>query len=800
MINKLSKLNSIVDYLPVLVTPVILFAPVWLTGKALFWGTPFLQFMPWRELAWSMILKGQLPLWDPWVGMGAPLAANLQSAFFYPPNWMLFLLDSIGGVGWMAWGQTILVVAHLIWAGLGMMFLARQLGLNRLAQTISGLSFCLSGYLVARAGFLSINAAAAWLPWVILAANRFAGPFFSETGANFRQPMMICDAFFLGLCIGLQLLAGHAQTSYYTLLLLGFWVILWSYRAGRWKALGSAVLRLAAAMLFALCLASIQLVPTAEYLLQSQRASSVGYDFAMNYSFLPFRFITLISPNLFGSPALNGYLTASDNYWEDAIYMGLLPFLLALSAFFSALGLLRKRKAQTNPASGGDYLPLSLTLGLVTLVIFILALGKYTPVFPFLYHYVPTFNLFQAPTRFTLLAEFSLSLLASIGVMKWRRPEGKSLSWTYRGIVAACAFLLAAGAGWFMLRSVQPAMFEAIAFTGFAGIICGVATLTAPRVAPAVKDGVWSWLVVIFVSIDLLLAGWGLNPGASQDLYTRPSTAVAALSPTLNGHRLYLSASDENELKFNRFFTFKNLYIPETWQNLRNILLPDGAILDRVSSVNNFDPLLPDRYVQWMAALDQVDAASRANLLALMDVGAVETVDKKATLGVSFAPVSGGARIRWLSCTISAGNRQDAWEKLLSLAASKDTGSIAAQGVIEGLPTAQTVGCNPAYQTEIKTIQQDPDQISIAVSSQAEGWLMLSQTWYPGWQAAIDEQPAPIYRADFLFQAVKVPAGVHRVSFTYRPASFYLGAAVSGVTVFISFVFILFTRKNKTEV
>ena len=103
---KFLKSESLIIYLPIVLAPVILFSPVWLSGNVLFWGTPFLQFMPWRELGWSMIQKGQLPLWNPYLGMGAPLAANLQSAFYYPPNWLLFALDSIGGPGLMAFRVT----------------------------------------------------------------------------------------------------------------------------------------------------------------------------------------------------------------------------------------------------------------------------------------------------------------------------------------------------------------------------------------------------------------------------------------------------------------------------------------------------------------------------------------------------------------------------------------------------------------------------------------------------------------------------------------------------------------------
>ncbi len=156
------------QYLPIFLAPIILFAPVLFTGKALFWGTPSLQFVPWWAWTWQTLLSGHLPLWNPLLGMGAPLLANYQLALFYPPNWIFLLLAALGGIPTLAWGQALFIAAHLCWAGIGMVRLVRKIGLGVFSQTVSGLAFCLSGYLVGRAGFLSMTAAVAWLPWILL--------------------------------------------------------------------------------------------------------------------------------------------------------------------------------------------------------------------------------------------------------------------------------------------------------------------------------------------------------------------------------------------------------------------------------------------------------------------------------------------------------------------------------------------------------------------------------------------------------------------------------------------------------
>jgi len=257
----------------VILGPFILFGPMLIRGRALFWGTPILQFVPWRTYAFDVIQRGHLPLWDPLLGMGAPLFANYQIALLYPPNILLYLVGPI-------WGQGLLVALHLIWAGLGMYFLARCLGLGVLSRAIAGMGFSLSGYLVARSGFLSINAAAAWLPWAVLAVDRLVH--LNQSAADRNE--IIKSGCMLSIVLSFQWLAGHAQTAWYTAIMLAAWVL--------WRLIGGADLKqalkivayVALAGLFAFALCAVQLIPTLEYTLHSYRADTLDAEFALNYS------------------------------------------------------------------------------------------------------------------------------------------------------------------------------------------------------------------------------------------------------------------------------------------------------------------------------------------------------------------------------------------------------------------------------------------------------------------------------------------------------------------------------------
>ena len=71
------------------------------------------------------------------------------------------------------------------------------------------------------------------------------------------------------------------------------------------------------------------------------------------------------------------------------------------------------------------------------------------------------------------------------------------------------------------------------------------------------------------------------------------------------------------------------------------------------------------------------------------------------------------------------------------------------------------------------------EQIEIEVNSQEPAILLLTDAWYPGWEATVDGEAVPVWRADLLFRAVGVGAGRHSVVFTFRPASVRIGAGVS---------------------
>jgi hypothetical protein len=736
----------------VVLGPLLLLGPALARGQVMFWGTPLLQFLPWRTDALEVLRHGFLPLWNPLLGMGAPLLANYQSALFYPPNLLLFLGDP-------AWMSTLLVMLHLILAGAGTTLLARRLGMDRLGQSMAGLAFGLSGYLVARAGFFSINAAAAWLPWVILATDRITSVL--PTATDWRQRVRTCLP--LAIVLALQWTAGHAQTAWYTLVFMAAWALWRSLRYGA-RAMAISFAGIASAGALAFALACPQLLPTLEYLAQSHRAEALGAEYAMTYSFWPWRFIGLLAPSAFGSPATGDYW-GYGNFWEDAIYIGVLPLLLAAVALVRAV---LRRDSRTG---------LVRFLALVAVIAIVLALGSHTPVFPWLFRSLPTFSLFQAPTRWMVLLELCLALLAGAGASAWGKATGRALYWSRLGTAGAGAVAVVAWLAPRVMSFTAPetlmraeSISRGVTMAGAWLFLAGALALLRREHA----DAAWTIAVALVAMADVVVAGLGLNPTSSADLYHGRTVFSAQVG---DGHRAYIPADLEQEVKFKWAFRFDTFHALEDWSLVRESGLPNVTILDGVASASNFDPLQPGRWSTWMSALQREGTPER--LLRLMDVGWFAEARSAGDVPVKYRAVPGSERVRVVP------------EAVLATTGDEALGAVTAEGfdpqavaVVES-PAGQVLPAAGGSGTARLVPSADPNKVIVQIEADGPAWLLLSDTWYPGWEARVDGTRVAIWRGDYVFRAVPVPAGNHVVDFTYRPRSFTVGMVLAGAALIL---------------
>jgi len=123
----------------------------------------------------------------------------------------------------------------------------------------------------------------------------------------------------------------------------------------------------------------------------------------------------------------------------------------------------------------------------------------------------------------------------------------------------------------------------------------------------------------------------------------------------------------------------------------------------------------------------------------------------------------------------TVGSHDAAWQRI------HESGFDPAETVV--LEDGQPLAVQSDAPAEVNVVRYETNGLEIAVVSEAEGYLVLSDPFYPGWQAELDGEPAPILRANYAFRAVRIPAGNHRLTMAFRPASWSLGLLISGLTL-----------------
>jgi hypothetical protein len=113
---------------------------------------------------------------------------------------------------------------------------------------------------------------------------------------------------------------------------------------------------------------------------------------------------------------------------------------------------------------------------------------------------------------------------------------------------------------------------------------------------------------------------------------------------------------------------------------------------------------------------------------------------------------------------------------------------------------AYIVGKAPRVETcgapdRVDLVEHRPGQVTIRAEMACPGVVVLSDTFYPGWQARVDRQSAAIFPVNGAMRGVWAPRGAHMVTFEYRPLSVFAGAAITLLAVLLAaFVYIRSAR------
>jgi len=699
------------------------------SGRALDFGTlDYVRYIaPNAAFIQRELQSGHLPLWNPYIGTGVPVAEAMTPGFLHPYTLLLLFVP-------FEYALTILAVVRLVPAGLGAFLFVRVLGCGFPAGILAGVLFMLSSFHLGFR-FHTLPNVSSLLPFLLLVSElRLRGRSTRRLGASWS------------LVGTLTLLGGHAQTSFHCL------GAAWAYhllRAAtsspverRGREIGSGFLFLTVCTALSVLGACVAVWGHTETLLAANA--------------LPYR-SALPSPRLPPMHLLSFLMPA--NFRPDLYpaYLGVITLVLA------ARGLVSRGAFPAWPwvVLGGGAL-----------------LGAYGGwlVAPIM-HKLPILRAADH-TRLIFVVHLALALLAarSLGA-----PQDTPV---IRRVTMAVSGLLAVGLA--VLWAAGPCPGPRGRY-GFPLILAGpvfflgIGSILLSRPSRHFAGRAWPWLVVVAVLADLY-AAHGPRPRGEATAFPPALSIQRFVQGPPEAGRLLVTG---NLLapNVNMIYSLPTVAVYEPAIGRRMTHLLRAAGLQSFHYYGVFAPpeprgkslrvlsLLNVRHILTQRPIENPTLAGRLEELTRDPVTIYRNPDALPRAFVA-------------DRTILARGPERALDLL------QDPSVDLKRFVILEEPVS-SAPASPSHNTRsgsrARIVDYRPGAVRITASAPQGGYLVFSETYSAGWQATVDGQPAPVLCGDYALIAVWLPPGEHEVGLRYWPRPLTIGALISASTIVVLF-------------
>ena len=735
---------------------------LWWPGLILIKRDAFRFFAPIKQYIAERLLAGELPQWFPYESLGRSLIGSTVTGVFHPFTALYLALpahDALRLSTLLAW----------LMGGLGAFLLGRILRFSRAGAMVAGLAFACSGYVVSTTEAIEYLYGICALPLFCAAL----GKAFEASSAWIAAPAAIWATVFLG---------GDIQTGYY----YGLIALLWAMMCTAAPPL-QAFVRTASVGILAGLLAGVQLAPSWAAFLTGPRTDPVLFhETALSWSMHPLRVLTMIASPVanegnqldvahffFGGDALDqplpGLLT-------DSLYVGVPVIGLAL------LGAWYRRDLRG--------------LAWLSLAAFWLALGRYGGLYEVFYHVVPLWSAFRYPEKLMGVVSFAGAMLAGAGVDELRNRQGHPLAWfafaglcAGLGVVVQTETLAALCAVKFvapitLTREVTDSLAQAFLFSSVAASGVGIVSIAMDR--SRIAETVLVGILVAVVMLDL--------SRANQEAYYTGPIEVATFAPGLV-EALRSDAGSQGAGHF-RILSNEIDYVPTRFREslgaigtsslvLRQALHTELNAEFRIESINVY---MPGQRVEIANLSSTVgkglweNAYARYNtayFIGFRDFLVTPPFSRKV---VAVLP---SYQLVLVKNPIAPKPRAYLSEHPQSSTARIDLSTLMAKpdfldGTTDFIETSDGPLPGSAQNGRVLIEQYEPEDVRVLVENPTSAVLIVLDAFEDGWRASLENgEDLPIRRANALVRAVTVPAGTHRVTFTYRTPLLVLGAWLS---------------------
>jgi hypothetical protein len=685
--------------------------------------------LPGRVLVGQLIRHGQLPVWTNQLCSGVPLAGaaadpiGLAAFSQLPPAAALDLFVIV----------LLLVAAH------GAYGLARRFGADRPGAVLAGVAFAGSGYIACQLKHLGIVSTGVWLPAGLTLIDRAL-----VAGVQPRPPTLARRALFMaafGLVFAEQVLSAFPQSAYICALVYGSFALFRAMtdRHGPLPSRLALLGGLGVAAALGSAAGAVVLLPLSALGNVSDRAEALGWAWSTRFAYWPRNVLTFLVPYVHGDISDISYRGPSI-FWEDYGYVGIATVLLAI------YGGLRERRR-----------PVVAFSILMTLVAYLFVLGPATPVFHVAYLLIPGMKVFRFPTRFLIVVELGLALLGAVGLTRLGADLER------------------------LLRTSSP-LPRAIVLAVCVGTALDL-FLHQPRQNPMVSGRDW------------------LAAPPAVEVVRADSSQPRTLTPRYRDlhARAFLAAHGWVDVR--PYFELRDVLQPNTGAGFWNT--PSADCYAGIAAswyVDVWGDHNRESFVSLMSSLDFDARTLRVNpalARVLRTYGVSHVLSPFPQQESAFALVShdrnayvyrvdGSARVRFVRAARHVKTNDEAGRRLLDVSFDPDREILLHEAPDSVHPSVGEVNDAPSHAAPSNValsrpvvMREDSRQLVIEAEAPEDGFLLLADTYYPGWAAQVDGNPTPIYRANLSVRGIQLAKGRHEVRFTFEAPGFSRGLQIT---------------------
>ena len=730
-------------------------------------------YLPVRAFVVDSIKSGEMPLWNPSILCGTPVHGAIHHAVFYP-------LTLIYYIGNFPKGFSYFILLHILLCGVFTYIFAKSIGLSKLGSALSGFAFAFSGYIISTICLTTVLSSVTWFPLAMF--------FFCNTVRYRKYTYSLA----LGIVYALMFIAGDPPVFIVTFLIffvVYLYLFIKKYILDR-KADFFIIKSFLVTSLTFFLLTAFQTMPALEFYLQSGRVS-ISPDEAFSWSFPISHMISFIIPH-FNEPALFAVELLGGQKWLDSYYIGIITIALALIGAW----VYRKKRV----------IRFLIFLAIFSLMI---SFGKHFFLLPILYKLVHILRAIRYPVRFLFIFTFSSCILAGVG-FDWLKQNILSSNFKKRAqVFLVVGFLLALSTVLinifsrqlinFIMSTIGKTLYfddsfayaylfnlrKSFLYLGIFGLFIFLCSRTKRKYIIALA-------IFILIGSDILMTNVGNELREDIDYYYKPTENI---NYVLKDEDLFRVCASPYAVK-NFSYVIGGAF-HEAVRTSKDLFIDNRMMEFGISTVSGYESGTLKRTRDISRLIYGSKNPSDTNLLSLLNVKYISShnnvsaygykkvnkVDKSTVyLNTRHLPramllrepiiMDGPANtLNYISTTRFDPKKEIVFEEDvdISFLNSKTKSSI--------------------RRDKVDIIKYNPREIVIDVSAKSPAFLRLSDTYYPGWIAYINNEKTKILRSDYILRALKVPTGEHRVKFIYRPLSFYIGSIVTILSLLLFVIY-----------